>query len=100
MGLSAVMACGFETLDTTAEGDSCSLGGYYDSVMAAIVGIVLILVGLACWIRAYIVLTTSNDPADLRSRGDSSASKVARNAAIAAYCVIGLIGLGFGVSLL
>ncbi|RLC54831.1 MAG: hypothetical protein DRI30_08535 [Chloroflexi bacterium] len=68
--------------------------------MAAIVGIVLILVGLACWIRAYIVLTTSNDPRDLRSRDDSSANKVTRNAAVAAYCVIGLIGLVFGVSLL
>ena len=73
---------------------------YYDSVMATILGIVLMLVGLACLIRAYLVLTTSNNPMDLRSRDDSSANKVARNAAVAAYCVIGLIGLGFGVSLL
>ena len=35
---------------------------------------ILILVGLACWIRAYIVLTSSNDPGDLQSQFDSPVS--------------------------
>ncbi len=73
--------------------------------MATIFGVVLILVGLACWVRVYAILTSSNDPGDLRSRydssvNDSSVNKVTRNAGAAAYFAIGLIGLGFGISLL
>ena len=70
------------------------------NAIATLVGIFLILVGLACWVRAYAVLMSSNDPEDLLSQDDSSVKTGARTAGFAAYFVIGLIGLGFGISLL
>ena len=69
-------------------------------MMAVVVGIFLILVGLACWVRVYAILTSSNDPEDLGSGHDSSVNEVARNAAVAAYFLVGLVGLAFGISLL
>ncbi len=68
--------------------------------IATLAGIVLILVGLACWVRAYVILMSSNDPGDLPSQYDSPVNTSARTAGFAAYFVIGLIGIGFGISLL
>jgi hypothetical protein len=68
--------------------------------MAAAVGIFLILIGLACWVKVYAILRSSNDPEDLGNRYDSSVNEFARKAAVAAYFLVGLVGIAFGISLL